>query len=51
MLWSMSRIRSFRELLATGEAACRAPVDSMIASAPLAKQAVLTADIQAMKPS
>ena len=33
MLWSMSRLKSFRELLATGEAECRALVDAMLVSA------------------
>ena len=51
MLWSMSRIRSFRELLATGKAECHALVDAMVAAAPPAEQAVLVSDIQAMKPS
>ncbi len=51
ILWSMSRIRSFRELLATGKAECRALVDVMVAAAPLAKQPVMVSDIQAMKPS
>ena len=50
MLWSMSRIRSFRELLATGKAECIALVDAMVATAPLAKGPVVVADIQAMKP-
>ncbi len=51
MLWSMSRVRSFRELLATGKAECRALVDTMVAAAPLAKPPVSVSDIQAMKPS
>ena len=51
MLWSMSRVRSFRELLATGEAECRALVDAMVAAASLANQTVLVSDLQAMKPS
>lgn len=51
MLWFMSRIRSFRELLATGKAECRALVDVMVAAAPLAKPPVVVSDIQAMKPS
>lgn len=51
MLWSMSRIRSFRELLATGEAECRALVDTMVAAVPPAEQAALVPGIQAMKPS
>ena len=51
MLWSMSRIRSFRELLATGKAECRALVDATVAAAPLAKSPVIVSDVQAMKPS
>ncbi len=51
MLWSLSRVRSFRELLATGEAECRALVDALVAAASLADQAVLVPDIRAMKPS
>ena len=51
MLWFMSRVRSFRELLATGKAECRALVDVMVAAAPLAKPPVVVSDIQAMKPS
>ena len=50
LLWSVSRIRSFRELLATGVAECRALVDVMIAAAPRAKPPVATARIEAMKP-
>ena len=51
MLWLMSRIRSFRELLATGKAECCALVEDMVAAAPLAKAPVNVPDIQAMKPS
>ncbi len=51
MLWSMSRVRPFRELLATGEAECRALVEAMVAAAPLAEPPVAVSDIQAMKPS
>ncbi len=51
MLWSLSRVRSFRELLATGKAECIALVDAMVAAAPLAKGPVVVSDIQAMKPS
>ena len=51
MLWLMSRIRSFRELLATGKNECRALVDVMVAAAPRANPPVRLADIQAMKPS
>jgi 2-dehydropantoate 2-reductase len=49
MLWFMSRIRSFRELLASGSAECAALVDDMVcAAAPAAPIAV--SDIEAMKP-
>ena len=50
-LWFMSRIRSFRELLATGKAECCALVDVMVTAAPSANPAVIVSDIQAMKPS
>ena len=51
VLWSMSRVRSFRELLATGQAECEALVDAMIATAPQAGAPVRIADIAAIKPS
>ena len=51
MLWCLSRVRSFRELLATGEAECRALTDAMAAAAPFAKTPVDVAAILAMKPS
>ena len=51
MLWFMSRIRPFRELLATGEAECRALVDVMAAAATRANLASIVPDIEAMKPS
>ena len=50
-LWSMSRIASFREVLATGKAECQVLVDVMVAAAPLARQPVDVSRIQAMKPS
>ncbi len=50
MLWSMSRVRSFRELLATGKAECVALVDDMVSAAPLAKGPVAVAEIRAMRP-
>ena len=50
VLWSMSRVQSFRELLATGKAECAALVDAMIAAAPLADVSVDTSEIAAMKP-
>jgi len=51
MLWSMSRITSFRGLLATGIGECRALVDTMVAAASRAHPPVGVATIQAMKPS
>jgi len=50
LLWCLSRIRSFRELVATGEHECRAMVDVMVAAAPLADPPVRVSRIQAMKP-
>ena len=50
MLWSLSRLRSFRELLASGENECRALVDAMLAAAPQAKPPVSVERIRAMKP-
>ena len=50
LLWSMSRIRSFREVLATGEAECCALVDDMVRAAPLAKLPVDVSAIHALKP-
>ena len=50
MLWFVSRIRSFRELLATGEAECRALVATMVSVAPPESQSMI-ADIEAMRPS
>ena len=51
VLWSMSRVRTFRELLATGQPECEALVDVMIAAAPQAGASVRIADIAPMKPS
>ncbi len=48
VLWFMSRIRSFRELLATGQAECCALVDVMVSAAP---PSIVVSDIAAMKPS
>ena len=49
MLWSLSRVRSFRELLATGEHECRSLIETMLAAAPRAQPPVSTPLIQAMK--
>ena len=51
MLWAVSRIPSFRELLATGVGECRALVDVLVAAASGASPPVEVAAIQAMKPS
>ncbi len=51
MLWSMSRVRPFRELLATGEHECRALVDAMLTAAPQAASPVSLGAIEAMKPA
>ncbi|HEY5070613.1 MAG TPA: 2-dehydropantoate 2-reductase [Caulobacteraceae bacterium] len=51
MLWFISRIRSFRELLATGKPECCALVDAMVSAAPLGGPPVVVAHIEAMKPS
>ena len=50
MLWSVSRIPSFRELLATGIGECRELVDVLLANAGRANPPVSSAKIQAMKP-
>ncbi len=49
-LWSISRIASFRELLATGKAECQVLVDILVAAAPLSQQPVDVSRIKAMKP-
>ena len=50
MLWFVSRIRSFRELLATGANECRALVDVLAANASQAQPPVSVSRILAMKP-
>lgn len=50
ILWSLSRVRSFREVLATGKAECSALVDTMAASATGALPPASVAKIAAMKP-
>ncbi len=49
-LWCMSRISSFREVLATGKAESQTLVDDMVAAAPYAQRPVNVQRIQAMKP-
>ncbi len=51
MLWSMSRITSFRELLATGASECRALVDVLVATANRVDPPIAVAKILAMRPS
>ena len=51
MLWSVSRLRSFRELLATGQAECEALVDAMVAAADRADPTIVVSNIRAMKPT
>jgi 2-dehydropantoate 2-reductase len=51
MLWFVSRIASFRELLATGEKECRALVDVLVANATRVNPAISVAKIEAMRPS
>ncbi len=50
VLWFMSRIRSFRELLATGENECRALVDVLLAAAARSDPPVRSSSITAMRP-
>lgn len=50
LLWFVSRIRSFRELLATGANECRALVDVLAANASQAQPPVSVNKILAMKP-
>ena len=51
MLWSMSRIRSFRELLATGETECCALIDVLLAAAHASEPPIRSSGIGAMRPS
>ena len=50
LLWSVSRIVSFRELLATGVVECNALVDAMLTACPQADPPVRHDVIAAMKP-
>jgi len=50
MLWGMSRVPSFRKLLATGVNECRALVDVLVASASRTNPPASTNHIQAMRP-
>ena len=50
LLWSISRLRSFRELLATGVGECNALVNALVASASSARPPVSVERIAAMRP-
>lgn len=50
MLWFLLRIRSFRAVLATGEAECTALVEAMAASAAHARRPDVVPIIRAMDP-
>jgi len=47
VLWFVSRLRSFRELLATGGAECAALVDAMASAAPLGRAPGVVSAIEA----
>ena len=49
VLWSLSRVKDFRELLAQGEAECRAMCDAMIAQAAAAQPPIPVAALQAIR--
>ena len=51
MLWFMSRIRPFRELLATGRDECVALVETMASAAPPGAPEAVVSSILAMKPA
>jgi 2-dehydropantoate 2-reductase len=51
VLWFMSRIRPFRQLLATGKVECAALVDVVLSAAPSETPLMLVSAIAAMKPS
>ena len=51
VLWSLSRVKDFRELLAQGEAECRAMCDAMIAQAAAAQPPIPVPAIKAIRPA
>jgi 2-dehydropantoate 2-reductase len=51
MLWLLSRVRAFRELLAGGIGECRALIDVMSGAAGQSNQTIIVARIRAMKPA
>ena len=50
LLWVMSRVRSFRELLATGQAECSALLDTMLAAGLSHRSMIDLRRIEAMRP-
>ena len=50
LLWTVSRVRSFRELLATGHAECGALIAAMVAAGSSAMPRIGTSAIEAMRP-
>ena len=51
MFWMFSRVKSMRELLATGKNECRALIDVMLVAALRTKLPITVAKIQAIKPA
>jgi 2-dehydropantoate 2-reductase len=51
MLWIFSRVKSMRELLASGKNECQALIDVILAAAPRAKPPVTVSNIQAIRPA
>ena len=49
VLWSLSRVKDFRELLALGEVECRAMCDAMIAQAAAAQPAIPVPALKAIR--
>ena len=49
-LWSISRIKSFRDLLATGENECRALLDAMLAAAARSEPPIRSFLLEGMRP-
>lgn len=50
ILWGLSRVRNFRELLATGKIECQNLVDDMLAAAAQSRVPIDLPRIRAMKP-
>ncbi|MEB0031432.1 2-dehydropantoate 2-reductase N-terminal domain-containing protein [Undibacterium sp. RTI2.1] len=50
MLWVLTRVKSFRELLALGALECSAMIDLLVAAAPLSDNPIAIEKIKAMRP-